>query len=79
VKPDKSDEQASELVEPKSGILSLRAQMRRIEEERDILKKAARYFERARVKYWFINDHRHEFNTLTMCRVLQMARSGFYK
>ena len=46
VKPDKSDEQAAELVEAKSEILRLRAQMRRIEEERDILKKAVRYFAR---------------------------------
>ncbi|PAV24974.1 hypothetical protein CF392_13360 [Tamilnaduibacter salinus] len=46
VKPDKSDEQAAELVEAKSEILRLRAQMHRIEEERDILKKAARYFAR---------------------------------
>ena len=46
VKPDKSDEQAAELVEAKSEILRLRAQLRRIEEERDILKKAARYFAR---------------------------------
>ncbi len=46
MKPDKSDEQAAELVEAKSEILRLRAQMRRIEEERDILKNAARYFAR---------------------------------
>ena len=46
VKPDRSDEQAAELVEAKSETLRLRAQMRRIEEERDILKKAARYFAR---------------------------------
>lgn len=46
VKPDKSDELAAELVEAKSEILRLRAQMRRVEEERDILKKAARYFAR---------------------------------
>jgi len=46
MKPDKSDEQAAELVEAKSEILRLRAQMRRIEEERDILKSAARYFAR---------------------------------
>ena len=39
VKPDKSDEQAAELVEAKSEILRLWAQMRRIEEERDILKR----------------------------------------
>ena len=43
-KPDKTDQQAAELVEAKSEILKLRAQLRRVEEERDILKKAARYF-----------------------------------
>tara|TARA_B100001057_G_scaffold445960_1_gene484063 strand:- start:5260 stop:5463 length:204 start_codon:yes stop_codon:yes gene_type:complete len=46
VKPDKSEEQAAELVEAKSEILRLRAQMRRIVEERDILIKAARCFAR---------------------------------
>lgn len=44
VKPDKSEQQASELIEAKSEVLKLRAQLRRTEEERDILKKAARYF-----------------------------------
>ena len=46
VKPDKTEEQASELIEAKSEILRLRAQLRRTEDERDILKKAARYFAR---------------------------------
>ena len=46
VQPDKTEKQASELLEPKSEILRLRAQLRRTEEERDILKKAARYFAR---------------------------------
>lgn len=44
VKPDKTDEQAAQLLEAKSEILKLRAELRRTEEERDILKKAARYF-----------------------------------
>jgi transposase len=44
VKPDKSEQQATELIEAKSEILKLRAKLRRTEEERDILKKAARYF-----------------------------------
>lgn len=39
VTPDKSEKQASELLEAKSEILRLRTQMRRLEEERDILKK----------------------------------------
>jgi transposase len=44
VKPDKADEKAQELIEAKSEILKLRSQLRPNEEERDILKKAARYF-----------------------------------
>ena len=39
VKPNKSDQHATELVEAKSEILRLRAQLRRTEEERDIVKK----------------------------------------
>lgn len=38
VTPDKTERQASDLVEAKSEILRLRAQLRRTEEERDILK-----------------------------------------
>ena len=44
VAPDTSAQQSKELLEAKSEILRLRAQMRRLEEERDLLKKAARYF-----------------------------------
>lgn len=46
VTPDKSEKQATELVEAKSEVLRLRAQLRRTEEEREILKKTARYFAR---------------------------------
>jgi len=44
VAPDRSEQRAAELTEAKSEILRLRAQLRRTEEERDILKKAAVYF-----------------------------------
>jgi transposase len=44
VAPDKAEQNTAELVEAKSEVLRLRAQLRRTEEERDILKKAARYF-----------------------------------
>ena len=46
IKPDKTDQHAAELIAAKSEILRLRAQLHRTEEERDILKKAARYFAR---------------------------------
>lgn len=44
--PDRSEQQSKELLEAKSEILRLRSQLRRTEEERDLLKKAARYFAR---------------------------------
>jgi transposase len=44
VKPGKTEEHAAELIEAKSEILSLSAQLRRTEEQRNILKKAAPYF-----------------------------------
>ncbi len=46
VRPDKTEQHTADLVEAKSEVLRLRAQLRRTEEERDILKKAARYFAR---------------------------------
>ncbi len=46
VKPDATAEKDNQLLEAKSEILNLRAQLRRTEEERDLLKKAARYFAR---------------------------------
>lgn len=46
VTPDKTENQVSEPLEAKSEVLRLRAQMRRLEEERDILNNAARYFVR---------------------------------
>jgi len=46
IKPDNSEQHDRDLLEAKSEILKLRAQLKRTEEERDILKKAARYFAR---------------------------------
>ncbi len=44
IRPTKVDEQTAELNDAKKEILKLRAELRRVQEERDILKKAARYF-----------------------------------
>ncbi len=46
VSPTNSEQQSKELLEAKSEIPRLRSQMRRVEEERDLLKIAARYFAR---------------------------------
>ncbi len=44
VSPNRSEQQSQELLEVKSEVLRLRSQLRRVEEERDLLKKAGRYF-----------------------------------
>ena len=46
IKPGNSEQHARDLLEAKREILKLRAQLKRTEEERDILKKAARSFAR---------------------------------
>ncbi len=46
VRPERDEERADELLEAKKQILKLRAELRRVQEERDILKKAAAYFAR---------------------------------
>ena len=46
VRPSKAAAQDSELVQIKHKNLKLRAELRRVQEERDILKKAAAYFAR---------------------------------
>ncbi len=44
VRPSKDEEPGDELLDAKKEILKLRAELRRVQEERDILKKAAAYF-----------------------------------
>jgi transposase len=46
VRPEKDERRADELLDAKKEILKLRAELRRAQEERDILKKAAAYFAR---------------------------------
>ena len=46
VRPSKEEQRSDELLVAKKEILKLRAELRRTQEERDILKKAAAYFAR---------------------------------
>jgi transposase len=45
-RPSKEEQRADELLETKKEALRLRSELRRVQEERDILKKAAAYFAR---------------------------------
>ena len=46
VQPNKEEQRSDELLVAKKEILKLRSELRRVQEERDILKKAAAYFAR---------------------------------
>ena len=46
VVPDREDERAPELLEAKREVLTLRSELRRTQEERDIIREAAAYFAR---------------------------------
>ncbi|MEH6591248.1 MAG: IS3 family transposase [Halioglobus sp.] len=80
VKLGKLDEQAAELNKAKKGILKLRAELRRIEEERDILKMPRSVLRKPpRVKYRFIADHSDLLPVRTMCNLLDASQSGYYE
>ena len=59
-------------------IARLKRELARVTEERDILKKAARYFAREFRDLPFMQAHHREFRLTRMCGVLQVSRSGFY-
>lgn len=59
--------------------LRLKAELKRIQEERDILKKSRRVLcQGIRARSAFIESHRSEFRIVAMCRVLRVQRSWFY-
>ncbi len=58
----------------------LQQRLRAVTEERDILKKALAYLRgRPEVKFHFIAAHRAEFRVRSLCRVLGVSASGFYR
>ncbi|MBD8010677.1 MULTISPECIES: IS3 family transposase [Acinetobacter] len=79
IQPLRNNPDEHELLEAKKEILRLKSQLRQTEEERDILKKAAKVLcKSARVKYQFILEYSNQFKIKTMCRVLKLARAGYY-
>ncbi|MEO0956741.1 MAG: IS3 family transposase [Pseudomonadota bacterium] len=65
--------------EDAAEIKRLKAELRRVTEERDNLKKGNGVLrEGPRLKYAFIRDHRAAFSVRVMCRVLGVHFSGFY-
>src|SRR5258706_1294401 len=59
-------------------IAQLKREVAKLKAERDILKKAAAYFEGIDVKFGFVAKHRGIWPTEWLCGALGVSRGGFY-
>ncbi|MFF0220446.1 IS3 family transposase [Streptomyces vinaceus] len=64
-------------------VAELEASERKLATERDILRKAAKYFaggdELVTSRFQFVDDHRATFGVKRLCQVLDVNRSSYYK
>ncbi|MEV6161483.1 IS3 family transposase [Streptomyces sp. NPDC052052] len=64
-------------------VAELEANERKLATERDILRKAAKYFGRGDElvisRFQFVDDHRDAFEVKRLCEVLDLNRSSYYK
>ncbi|MGW5152485.1 IS3 family transposase [Rhodococcus koreensis] len=63
-------------------IKQLRAQVRKLETEREILRRAAKYFggrDELVSRFLFVDDHRDTAPVKWLCQILEVSRSGFYR
>ncbi len=74
--PDSSTNK--EQSDAQAEIRRLQKELKRVTDERDILKKAAAYFAAVRLRYAFIRDNSCCWPVRLLCRVLDVHPSGFY-
>ncbi|WP_432044217.1 IS3 family transposase [Streptomyces cadmiisoli] len=80
VPSEASDERIRQL---EARVAELEASERKLATERDILRKAAKYFaggdELVRSRFQFVDDHRDTYEVKRLCHVLDVNRSSYYK
>ncbi|MFE2992712.1 IS3 family transposase [Streptomyces sp. NPDC059262] len=80
VPPDAPDERIRQL---EARVAELEANERKLATERDILRKAAKYFGRGdelvMSRFQFVDDHRDAYEVKLLCQVLDVNRSSYYK
>ncbi|MET8170244.1 IS3 family transposase [Streptomyces sp. NPDC005329] len=63
-------------------VAELEASERKLATERDLLRKAAKYFRRDELvisRFQFVDDHRNTYEVKRLCQVLDVNRSSYYK
>ncbi|MCX4571728.1 IS3 family transposase [Streptomyces sp. NBC_01571] len=79
VPSDAPDERIRQL---EARVAELEASERKLATERDILRKAAKYFRRDELvisRFQFVDDHRDTYEVKRLCHVLDVNRSSYYK
>ncbi|MBT2379214.1 IS3 family transposase [Streptomyces sp. ISL-111] len=81
--PPTAEELQAENEALRREVAAARKEMHRLATERDILRKATKFF-RTRDdlvinRFQFIEDHHRAFGVKRLCQVLEVARSSFYK
>ncbi|MEU0478758.1 IS3 family transposase [Streptosporangium sp. NPDC006013] len=81
-KPASGPLSSDDVLEEENKQLKARVRELELELERDILRRAAKYFggrDELVSRFEFVADHRGAFGVKRLCRVLRVSRSGFYR
>ena len=74
----KPQEQRAQEDDQQAELRRLRAELKRVTEERDILKRPPRTLPGVRLKYAFINQLSADYSVRRLCLTLKVHASGYY-
>nr|WP_157597140.1 IS3 family transposase [Streptacidiphilus rugosus] len=80
--PAASDDPDERIRQLEARVAELEASEQKLATERDILRKAAKYFaggDELVSRYQFVHDHRDAYEVKRLCQVLEVNQSSYYK